>query len=131
MMEIKNSKKNIVLVLKHMIVSLLSVCVEITIFWLLNIVLNSTILEAHVIAFICATFLGFILHSKITFSIGKLKGRNALFFCFQAMIMLIFGYQVLKFLVLKSIDPLLAKLIQLSINFTINVLIGKYITFKK
>jgi len=124
-------KDNINIAMRHLIVSTLSACVEVSIFWMLHLVLGVTLLTAHVTAFTCASIIGFVLHSIMTFAIGKLKTRNAIFYCFQALIVLAIGYQIIKILVEIGINVVLAKIIQISITFMLNVFIGKKITFKK
>ena len=124
-------KQNLFIVIKHIMVSSMSATIELSIFWMLSMEIKTTLLTAHAVAFFCASMVGFIMHSMLTFSIGKLKCRNAALFCVQASFLLVLGYQILKILIEKEIEPIIAKLIQLVINFTLNVLIGKYITFKK
>jgi putative flippase GtrA len=93
--------------------------------------MGTTLLVGHVIAFSCATMIGFVLHSFFTFSVGRLRLRNAMFFGVQALIALAIGYQILKLLVLAGIHPMLAKVLQLGATFFFNVLFGKFFSFKK
>jgi len=124
-------KEHLLLVMKHFFVSAFSAVTELSVFYMLHMVLGGTLLVSHVIAFSCATILGFVLHSLFTFSVGRLRYRNAFFFGIQALIALAVGYQVLKFFVSAGIHPMLAKVLQLGITFFFNVLFGKFLSFKK
>lgn len=119
------------LLLKHLCVSALSAVTELSVFYVLHIVIGGTLLASHVIAFSCATLIGFILHSFFTFAVGRLRYRNAMFFAVQALIALAIGYQILKLLVTMEIHPMLAKVFQLGVTFFFNVLFGKFLSFKK
>jgi putative flippase GtrA len=124
-------KEHLILVVKHLFVSALSAITELTAFYLLHMVMGGTLLASHIIAFSCATILGFVLHSFFTFSVGRLRYRNAMFFSIQALIAMAIGYQILKLLVTIGIHPMLAKILQLGATFFFNVLFGKFLSFKK
>jgi putative flippase GtrA len=124
-------KEHLLLLLKHFFVSAFSASTELSMFYLLHMVRDATLITSHVIAFSCATIFGFVLHSFFTFSIGRLRYRNAIFFVIQALIALAIGYQILKFLVAMDIHPMLAKIFQLGVTFFFNVLFGKFLSFKK
>jgi putative flippase GtrA len=123
--------EHLLLVLKHFCVSAVSALTELSVFYLLHMVLGGTLLVSHVIAFGCATVIGFVLHSFFTFSVGRLRYRNAMFFAIQALIALVIGYQILKLLVTMGIHPMFAKVLQLGATFFFNVLFGKFLSFKK
>jgi putative flippase GtrA len=123
--------EHLLLVLKHFCVSAVSALTELSVFYLLHMVLDGTLLVSHVIAFGCATVIGFVLHSFFTFSVGRLRYRNAMFFAIQALIALVIGYQILKLLVTMGIHPMFAKVLQLGATFFFNVLFGKFLSFKK
>lgn len=124
-------KEHLLLLLKHFFVSALSATTELSMFYLLHMVWGAALFTSHVIAFSCATILGFVLHSFFTFSVGRLRYRNAMFFGIQALIALAIGYQILKLLVMMGIHPMLAKIFQLGVTFFFNVLFGKFLSFKK
>lgn len=124
-------KEHLLLLLKHFFVSAVSAGTELSLFYVLHMVLGGTLFTSHVIAFSCATSLGFVLHSFFTFSVDRLRYRNAMFFGLQALIALAIGYQILKFLVSMNIHPMLAKVLQLGTTFFFNVLFGKFLSFKK
>lgn len=124
-------KIHLLLVLKHFCVSAVSALTELSVFYLLHMVSGGTLLVSHVIAFSCATTIGFMLHSFFTFSVGRLRYRNAAFFGVQALIAFAIGYQTLKLLVTMDIHPMLAKVIQLAATFFFNVSFGKFLSFKK
>ncbi len=119
------------LLVKHFCVSAISAMTELSVFYVLHMVLDGTLLVSHVIAFSCATMIGFVLHSFFTFSVGRLRYRNAIFFAIQALIALAIGYQILKLLVTMGVHPMLAKVLQLGATFFFNVLFGKFLSFKK
>jgi putative flippase GtrA len=123
--------EHLLLLLKHFCVSAVSAMTELTVFYVLHMVLGGTLLVSHVIAFSCATMIGFVLHSFFTFSVGRLRYRNAMFFAIQALIALAIGYQLLKLLVTMGVHPMLAKVLQLGATFFFNVLFGKFLSFKK
>lgn len=123
--------EHLLLLLKHFCVSAVSAMTELTVFYVLHMVLGGTLLVSHVIAFSCATMIGFVLHSFFTFSVGRLRYRNAMFFAIQALIALAIGYQILKLLVTMGAHPMLAKVLQLGATFFFNVLFGKFLSFKK
>jgi putative flippase GtrA len=123
--------EHLFLLLKHFCVSAVSAMTELTVFYVLHMVLGGTLLVSHVIAFSCATMIGFVLHSFFTFSVGRLRYRNAIFFAIQALIALAIGYQILKLLVTMGVHPMLAKVLQLGATFFFNVLFGKFLSFKK
>jgi putative flippase GtrA len=123
--------EHLLLLLKHFCVSAVSAMTELTVFYVLHMVLGGTLLVSHVIAFSCATMIGFVLHSFFTFSVGRLRYRNAIFFAIQALIALAIGYQILKLLVTMGVHPMLAKVLQLGATFFFNVLFGKFLSFKK
>ncbi len=123
--------EHLLLLLKHFCVSAVSAMTELTVFYVLHMVLDGTLLVSHVIAFSCATMIGFVLHSFFTFSVGRLRYRNAMFFAIQALIALAIGYQILKLLVTMGVHPMLAKVLQLGATFFFNVLFGKFLSFKK
>lgn len=123
--------EHLLLLLKHFCVSAVSAMTELTVFYVLHMVLGGTLLVSHVIAFSCATMIGFVLHSFFTFSVGRLRYRNAMFFAIQALIALAIGYQILKLLVTMGVHPMLAKVLQLGATFFFNVLFGKFLSFKK
>lgn len=124
-------KEHLLLLLKHFFVSALSATTELSMFYFLHMVWSATLLTSHVIAFGSATILGFVLHSFFTFSVGRLRYRNAMFFGVQALIALAIGYQILKLLVAMGIHPMFAKILQLGVTFFFNVLFGKFLSFKK
>lgn len=128
-MMVKN--EHLLLLLKHFCVSAVSAMTELTVFYVLHIVLDLTLLVSHVIAFSCATTIGFVLHSFFTFAVGRLRYRNAMFFAIQALIALAIGYQILRLLVTMGVHPMLAKVLQLGATFFFNVLFGKFLSFKK
>lgn len=123
--------EHLLLVLKHFCVSAVSALTELSVFYLLHMMMGGTLLVSHVIAFSCATMIGFVLHSFFTFSVGRLRYRNAAFFGVQALIALAIGYQILKLLVAMGMHPMLAKVLQLGATFFFNVLFGKFLSFKK
>lgn len=123
--------EHLLLVLKHFCVSAVSALTELSLFYVLHMILGGTLLVSHVIAFSCATMIGFVLHSFFTFAVGRLRYRNAMFFAIQALIALAIGYQILKLLVTMGIHPMLAKVLQLGVTFFFNVLFGKFLSFKK
>ncbi len=59
--------EHLLLLLKHFCVSAVSAMTELTVFYVLHMVLGGTLLVSHVIAFSCATMIGFVLHSFFTF----------------------------------------------------------------
>jgi len=123
-------RAHLVLIFKHFLVSALSATTELSVFYLLHMLMGAALLASHVMAFSCATILGFVLHSHFTFSIGKLRYRNAMFFCLQGIIALAIGYQILKLLVTMGTNPMFAKVLQLGATFFFNVLFGKFLSFK-
>jgi putative flippase GtrA len=128
-MMLKN--EHLLLVFKHFCVSAVSALTELSVFYLLHMVMGGTLLVSHVIAFSGATMIGFVLHSFFTFSVGRLRYRNAFFFGVQALIALAIGYQILWLLVATGIHPMFAKVLQLGATFFFNVLFGKFLSFKK
>ena len=124
-------KEHLLLLLKHFFVSALSAATELSAFYLLHMVSGVTLLVSHIVAFSCATILGFVLHSFFTFSVGRLSYRNAVFFGVQALIAMAIGYQILKLLVEMGFHPMFAKILQLGATFFFNVLFGKFLSFKK
>lgn len=84
---------------------------------------------SHLISFIFATFLGFLLHSYFTFSIKKLSRNTLIKFTFQCAFVLSIGYLLLK-LLFQYFEPSIAKPFQLILTFFINYSFSKYFTFK-
>lgn len=84
---------------------------------------------SHLISFIFATFLGFLLHSYFTFSIKKLSSNILIKFIFQCTLVLSIGYLLLK-LLFQYFEPSIAKPFQLILTFFINYSFSKFFSFK-
>jgi putative flippase GtrA len=123
--------QHIKIVAKHLIVSGISAITELSFFYLLKVILETPLWFAHSLSFISATSVGFVMHSHFTFSIGRLRKRNALFFSVQASIALVLGFFILREMVNHEIPVMVAKFCQLCLTFFFNVLFGKFISFKK
>jgi len=129
-MNINLIKNNYKIIKIHLGVSAICASSEMIIFFTLITVFTDNLFIAHAGAFFIATFIGYILHSYFTFSIGKLLKRNALFFLIQALLALFIGYVILNFLIMKGNHPLTSKAVQLSLTFIFNISFGKFISFK-
>ena len=57
--------EHLLLLLKHFCVSAVSAMTELTVFYVLHMVFGGTLLVSHVIAFSCATMIGFVLHRRL------------------------------------------------------------------
>ena len=123
--------QHIKIVAKHFIVSGISATTEISLFYLLKVLLDGALWFAHCASFISATIVGFVMHSHFTFAVGHLRKRNALFFAIQASIALTLGYLILIEMINYEVPIMVAKCSQLCVTFFFNVLFGKFISFKK
>jgi putative flippase GtrA len=119
------------LLARHFITSSISAMVEFSIFYLMYLNLNISLINSHATAFFFATISGFIMHSYFTFSIGHLSKRNAFFFVIQALAVLVSGFYLLDSLIKHNFHPLISKVLQLFSTFFLNVLLGKFFTFKR
>lgn len=116
---------------RHFIVSTVSAIIECSIFYFMYINLKIALSFSHFTAFFFASISGFILHSFFTFAVGYLRIRNALFFLVQVSIVLVIGFYLLKFLISWGLNPLISKVFQLCLTFLLNILLGKFLSFKK
>ena len=127
----KKIAANRVIVFRHGLVSLFCGSTELTVFAALMNQFPNIIYLNYVTSFSMATFIGFVLHSKYTFSLGDLQLVRGLKFFLQASIVLAFGLTVFTVLIKFNIAPLLSKTIQLALTFSVNIVIGKCLTFSK
>lgn len=121
---------NKVIIKRHLLVSGVCASSEFLAFSLLLNFLRVEILWAYVASFVLATSIGYVLHSFYTFSVGEIGRRSGLYFVIQATFILILGYAIFNIFVMASIHPLIAKPMQLVATFSLNVIIGKKMTFK-
>ena len=123
---------NTKIVLKHGVVSCICGGTELLTFSILNIFHTINIYLCYIISFSIATLLGYILHSKFTFSTGGLKKKSGYLFVIQVIVVLIVGLNVFNLLhKYLGLSAPFSKALQLCITFGINVIFGKNITFKK
>lgn len=122
---------NYSLIVRHVIVSGGSAFIEVSLFYLLYSVCSFALFVAHSMAFMCATSFGYIAHTYFTFKINILSYSRALKFLLQALLVMFVGFCLLTVFIELISPPVLAKLGQLSCTFLLNLIIGKFITFKK
>lgn len=123
--------KNRKIIFRHGIVSCICATTELISFAILNYLLNDYLTFSYILAFLIATLLGFILHSKYTFSLGEFAKKSGVIFFFQASFVLIIGYTIFNIFLMAGFGPIPSKVGQLITTFIINVSIGKKITFKR
>jgi putative flippase GtrA len=123
-------RQNLPLVFRHLVVSAISACIELLLFYLGYLVLGIPLVYAHLTGFTCATVVGFVLHSFYTFQIDRLSKRNALMFAIQVAIAFAIGYWLLAMLIHAGVPAMYAKVSQLVLVFGFNVLTGRLVSFK-
>jgi len=123
--------KNYFLIVRHAIVSIGSALIEVSLFYFFYSVCLFPLFISHSIAFICATTFGFVAHTFFTFKVNIISYRRALGFLTQALFVMLIGFGLLSLLIDMVQHPVVAKLAQLSCTFLVNLLIGKFVTFKK
>ena len=128
---IHHFKHLFLLFLRHGIISITCGSVEFLSFMLMLSYLHFSLSLSYVISFTIATLIGFVGHSHLTFKVGELRKRNAVFFTIQALSALSIGYVIITMLISAGIIPMYAKMIQLVLIFFFNVSFGKLISFKK
>jgi putative flippase GtrA len=119
------------LVVKHMAVSVTCATIDLSGFSFAYYYIKLDITSSYIVAFLLATAIGYIGHSFFTFRLDKLYLKNLYFFIVQASLSLAIGLFIFRLLVEMDIPVLLSKLMQLGITFSFNILVGKFITFKK
>ncbi len=128
---LKKRKSAIVLVFKHLLVSVCCASIDLTIFGLAFHLLEVGLTQAYILGFCFATCVGYLGHSFFTFRLGEAYLKNALLFTIQASISFLLGYYLLILFVGLGLPVMLAKALQMSVTFFFNVSVGKFITFKK
>ena len=117
--------------IRHGLVSLICGSTELALFTILISTFSDYIYLIYLISFSIATFIGFVLHSKYTFMIGELKINRGLKFIMQASFILTIGVSIFTLILKFDINPIIAKITQLAVTFSLNVIIGRKITFTK
>lgn len=116
---------------KHGVVSVISAILDFSIFISIVSYSNTSIFFAHLVGFSIATIFGFVAHSFYTFELGDVSLQRFFYFLLQIVLVFFTGFLILTILIDLKFAPFIAKPFQLFCTFFMNLLIGRFFTFRK
>lgn len=125
----KLNNNHIKIIIKHGLVSITSATVETILFKIFYS--EEKYILAYIVSFGIATSFGYIGHTFLTFSVNKISFGTMKKYVIQISISLILGISITKALIINGFEPVTAKVVQLMIGFSFNVIFGYMVSFKK
>ena len=123
--------EKLIIIFKYIISSCLSFIVDISIFWLINTLLNN-IIVATIIARIFSSFVNYLINRNIVFNSNTNKYKTLIQYLILVFVqMLVSAFSVDFIFKFIKINPTFIKILVDSTIFVVNYLIQKHFIFKK